>query len=88
MKKKRSFTMKKSYASGGKVKGADHSEGGISAEVGNKQVAEIEGEERIFSKEDTIKIEEASKEILCRLRNADGIFQFLHSASSWYFSEI
>lgn len=48
----------KSYAPGGKVQGRSHAQGGVPAvDQSGQQVAEIEGNERIFSVEDTAEIE-------------------------------
>lgn len=57
---------------GGKVIGLSHNEGGI--EVVDQEgtpVAEIEGEERIFSVEDTEQIEAMANEISVALDNDD-----------------
>ena len=49
----------KSYAPGGKVQGQSHAQGGVPAvDPSGQQIAEIEGNERIFSVEDTQEIEE------------------------------
>lgn len=47
----------RSFKLGGKTIGPAHEEGGIEAKVGSKPIAEVEGDERIFSKEDTKFIE-------------------------------
>lgn len=57
MKKARSFK------TGGKTKGPSHQEGGIEAKVGDKAIAEVEGNERIFSQEDTAFIEQEVEKI-------------------------
>lgn len=48
----------KSYAPGGVVKGPSHEEGGVPVVADGQQIAEVEGEERIFSIEDTQEIEQ------------------------------
>lgn len=55
-----------SMAKGGKVYGASHQEGGVPAvdEDTGEQVAEVEGGERIFSREDTQQIEQMAYNIL------------------------
>lgn len=48
----------KSYAPGGKVDGPSHEQDGVpTIDQSGQQVAEIEGDERIFSVEDTEEIE-------------------------------
>lgn len=63
-KKRGSFPLVKA-AAGMKVEGPSHEDGGINANTPDgKPVAEIEGGERIFSKEDTAHIEQAVKQII------------------------
>jgi hypothetical protein len=57
----------------GKVEGPSHAEGGVpavDAQTG-EQVAEIEGQERIFSKEDTAMMEEAAMHIIQATQGGD-----------------
>lgn len=57
----------------GKVEGPSHEEGGVpavDAQTG-EQVAEIEGEERIFSREDTAMMEEAAMQIIQSVQGGD-----------------
>lgn len=70
MKKPLSFKRKKKpapfqmAAEGMKVQGPSHAAGGIEAQVQGKPVAEIEGDERIFSKEDTAYMEREARRII------------------------
>lgn len=58
------FTIKK-YDNGGVVKGPSHTQGGVPAvDQNGQQVAEIEGNERIFSVEDTQEIEQMALAII------------------------
>lgn len=66
-----SFKRKKAYspftraAEGMKVQGPSHEDGGIEARTPQgKPVAEIEGDERIFSREDTAYMERETRKIL------------------------
>ena len=55
----------KSYAPGGKVAGPSHAQGGVPAmDPTGQQIAEIEGNERIFSREDTQEIEQMGLAII------------------------
>lgn len=57
---------------GGKVKGPSHAEGGIETVDLNKEtVAQVEGEERIFSVDDTKELEDRSSEIVRALDRDD-----------------
>lgn len=52
-------------ASGGKAEGPSHEEGGIDAvDQSGQPVAEIEGGERVFSKEDTAALEQSAEQII------------------------
>ena len=54
----------KNYAQGGVVEGPSHAQGGVPAvDQSGQQIAEVEGNERIFSVEDTQKIEEMAMAI-------------------------
>jgi hypothetical protein len=49
----------KNYAEGGVVEGPPHEQGGVAAvDPSGQQIAEVEGNERIFSVEDTQQIEQ------------------------------
>jgi len=49
----------KSYAPGGVVQGPSHAQGGVPAvDPSGEQIAEVEGNERIFSQEDTQEMEQ------------------------------
>jgi hypothetical protein len=56
---------------GGKVSGPDHTEGGVQVNKGEKPVAEIEGQERLFSKENTKEIEDKCQDILAARETGD-----------------
>lgn len=56
---------------GGKVDGPSHEEGGVEAQVNGKPVAEIEGQERIFSKEDTEYMEGEAQKIQKYMESGD-----------------
>lgn len=60
-------------ADGGMAEGPSHEEGGIpvAQEQTGEQVAEIEGGERVFSKEDTAAIEQASMHIIQAQESGD-----------------
>lgn len=54
----------KSYASGGVVQGPPHEQGGVPAiDQSGQQIAEVEGNERIFSVEDTQELEQMATSI-------------------------
>jgi hypothetical protein len=72
MKKSRSFKTRKQYlGDGGVAKGPAHEEGGINAEKSGKPVAEIEGQERVFSKEDTEYMEQEAEKIQTYTQSGD-----------------
>lgn len=57
-------------AEGMKVQGPSHEEGGIEAQTPDgKPVAEIEGDERIFSKEDTAYMEREARRIVTLMQS-------------------
>lgn len=71
-KRKKGAPMFQRAAEGGKVSGPRHAEGGISAQTPDgKPVAEIEGDERIFSREDTAYMEREARRIVT-LMQKDG----------------
>lgn len=55
---------KQPLAEGGLAQGPSHEEGGIAVEQNGQPVAEIEGNERVFSKEDTAALEAAAEQII------------------------
>lgn len=57
---------KQPLAAGGKAQGPSHENGGIAVKQkgSSKPVAEIEGQERVFSQEDTATMEQACQEII------------------------
>jgi hypothetical protein len=64
-RKKYAVGGKINYQEGGEVQGPPHSQGGVEAvDQTGEAVAEIEGEERIFSVEDSKAIEQEARNIL------------------------
>lgn len=55
----------------GKTVGPDHTEGGINAQKGKKPIAEVEGDERLFSKEDSSYMDEQCQNILMATESGD-----------------